>query len=231
VPTLTALLAWALRLAAPLLLAVLLAAPLAPAQALGVGDLPPTAPADPVLDRSGVLSRATAGEIAQRLRQFDADHVDARLVTVDHLDYGLGLDQLGRQLVERWGAADGGSRLPLLLLLIDSQNKAAAVAASAGLQSQLPEGLLRSTARTTMAVQLRQGDRYRQAAIDGLERLAAVLRGGDDPGEPAVAEENVVVSNVPSREETAESNAFTWVVVLLVVGSVVPMLTWWVFSR
>ena len=43
--------------------------------------------------------------------------------------------------------------------------------------------------------------------------------------------DTVVNSNIPSREETAGSNAFTWVVVLLVVGSVVPMLTWWVFSR
>jgi uncharacterized protein len=39
------------------------------------------------------------------------------------------------------------------------------------------------------------------------------------------------VSNIPSHEETVQSNGFTWVVVLLVVGSVVPMLTWWVFSR
>jgi uncharacterized protein len=46
-----------------------------------------------------------------------------------------------------------------------------------------------------------------------------------------VAEESAVVSNIPSREDTAGSNAFTWVVVLLVVGTVVPMLTWWVFSR
>ncbi|MFZ9973545.1 MAG: TPM domain-containing protein, partial [Vulcanococcus sp.] len=27
------------------------------------------------------------------------------------------------------------------------------------------------------------------------------------------------------------SNAFLWVVVLLVVGTLVPMITWWVFSR
>jgi len=231
VPTLTALLAWALRLAAPLLLAVLLAAPLAPAQALGVGDLPPTAPADPVLDRSGVLSRATAGEIAQRLRQFDADHVDARLVTVDHLDYGLGLDQLGRQLVERWGAADGGSRLPLLLLLIDSQNRAASLTAAPVLVNQLPSDLLESTARATVTPLLRDGGLYRQAVVAGLDRLGTVLQGGEDPGEPEEPEVTVAVSNVPSREETQSSNAFTWVVVLLVVGSIVPMLTWWVFSR
>ena len=32
-------------------------------------------------------------------------------------------------------------------------------------------------------------------------------------------------------EETKESNAFTWVIVLLVVGTIIPMATWWVFSR
>jgi uncharacterized protein len=58
-----------------------------------------------------------------------------------------------------------------------------------------------------------------------------VIDGGEDPGEPDVPEAPVVVTNIPSQEETASSNAFTWVVVLLVVGSVVPMLTWWVFSR
>jgi uncharacterized protein len=45
------------------------------------------------------------------------------------------------------------------------------------------------------------------------------------------AQEIAPSSNVPSREQTETSNAFTWVVVLLVVGTVVPMATWWVFSR
>ena len=82
-----------------------------------------------------------------------------------------------------------------------------------------------------MALPLREGDRYRQATMDGLHRLEAVLQGGEDPGEPVVEQAPVVASNIPSREETASSNAFTWVIVLLVIGSVVPMVTWWVFSR
>jgi uncharacterized protein len=82
-----------------------------------------------------------------------------------------------------------------------------------------------------MALPLREGARYRQSVLDGLDRLGTVLQGGEDPGEPLEPESAVVVSNVPSRQETQESNAFTWVVVLLVVGSVVPMVTWWVFSR
>jgi uncharacterized protein len=48
---------------------------------------------------------------------------------------------------------------------------------------------------------------------------------------PQAAEVISPASNVPSREQTESSNAFTWVVVLLVVGTVVPMATWWVFSR
>ena len=157
------------------------------------------------------------------------DRVEARLVTVSRLDYGLTLPELSRQLLERWSSAPGGDAR--LLLLIDSQTKSAAIAASPALERQLPPDLLRSTARTTMAQPLREGNRYRQASLDALERLSIVLRGGEDPGEPAVSEATVVATNIPTREETASSNAFTWVVVLLVVGTIVPMLTWWVFSR
>jgi uncharacterized protein len=151
------------------------------------------------------------------------------LVTVGRLDYGLSLPALADQLLARWsGDSADDTRL---LILIDTQTKSAAIAASPALVRQLPGDLLRSTARTTMAQPLREGNRYRQASLDGLARLATVLRGGEDPGEPLLAEDAVVNSNIPTREETASSNAFTWVVVLLVVGTIVPMLTWWVFSR
>jgi uncharacterized protein len=228
-------------LAAGLLLALvlpmlLLLAPGA-VQAVSLRDLPSTAPTSLVLDTADVLSRATRLDLEKQLQAFQADHIEARLITVGRLDYGLSLEGLGEELLAAWSPASSQdssvSRAgdALLLLLIDSQNKAAAVVASPSLEGQLTPELLRSIARTTMAAPLRQGDRYRQAGVDGLDRLATVLRGGEDPGEPAVSEEAVVVSNVPSREETAQSNGFTWVVVLLVVGTVVPMLTWWVFSR
>ena len=204
------------------------------ASALSVADLPSSPPEEHVLDGADVLSRAATGEIDKLLESFSAERVDARLITVKRLDYGLSLDSLGQQLIERWdgvAAADGRTSQPFLLLLIDGQSKATAIHVSPSLKRQLPEGLLRSTARTTMAYPLRGSDRYRQAAVDGLDRLATVLRGGEDPGEPLIEEAQVVATNVPTREETASSNATTWVIVLLVVGSVVPMATWWVFSR
>jgi uncharacterized protein len=181
-----------------------------------------------------VFSRASRTEIERQLGALAAKRVDARLITINRLDYGVSLQQLGQQLVDRWSTPsgeDGSTATPLLLLLIDSQTKAAAVVAAPALQRQLPADLLRSTARTTMALPLREGDRYRQASLDGLQRLAIVLDGADDPGEPVIEDAAVVPTNIPTREETASSNAFTWVIVLLVVGTIVPMLTWWVFSR
>jgi uncharacterized protein len=223
-----------LLLSLALALIAALAPAVAPADALAVADLPQQPPPSHVLDTAGVLSRAGGAEIEKLLEGLDSDRVDARLITVNHLDYGLGLEQLGSGLLDRWrqaGEGNGSRDMPLLLLLVDTQTRATAVLVEPPLERQLPEELLRSTARTTFAQPLKQGDRYRQATVDALQRLTTVLRGNEDPGEPELQEAPVVVSNIPSKEETAGSNAFTWVIVLLVVGSVVPMLTWWVFSR
>lgn len=218
------------------LLAMVLAVlgPAGAAVAVSASDLPAAPPPGHVLDSADALSRAGAAEIERLLEGFAADRVEARLVTIDRPDYGLSLDQLGRDLLARWTTAasdDGRARLPQLLLLLDTHGRTAAIVASPALERQLPAELLRSTARTTMARPLREGQRFRQATVDALQRLGTVLEGGEDPGEPVVEEAPVVESNVPSREETRESNALLWVVVLLVVGSVVPMVTWWVFSR
>ncbi len=219
-----------LALSMALLLALCLA--VAPAQALSANDFPASPPSSHLIDEGDVFSRASRAEVENQLEALAAERVDARLVTLNRLDYGLTLDQLGQQLLDRWAASSAdGADANQLLLLIDTKTKAAAVLASPQLQRQLPPDLLRSTARSTMAQPLREGDRYRQATVDALDRLAAVLRGGDDPGEAVIEAAPMLASNIPTHEETESSNAFTWVVVLLVVGSVVPMLTWWVFSR
>ena len=203
--------------------------PGAAAFAASASTYPDTLPQQRLIDPADVFSRAAAADVSKALDELATDHVDARLLTVERLDYGLTLQQLGQQLLDRWSAqaVDGN----LLLLLIDAQTNGAAVIASPDLSAELDPDLLRSTARTTMALPLREGARYRQASLDGIARLRTVLEEGDDPGEPVVAEMERPGSNIPTREETQSSNAFTWVVVLLVVGTIVPMLTWWVFSR
>ena len=197
--------------------------------ALSARTLPVAPPNERVVDEAGVLSRAAIGELSARLNAFEPDHIDAHLITVKRLDYGLSLPELAQDVLASWlktGAQDNQ-----LLFLLDSQTNTATVAVSPGLEAELDTELLKSTARTTMAQPIRDGARYRQASLDAMTRLQTVLQGGEDPGEPLIAEQVTPVSNIPTQEETSESNAFTWVVVLLVVGTVVPMLTWWVFSR
>ena len=210
-------------------LCLLFCAPIA--FAVSPQDFPPQPPDELVLDSAEVLSRSGRNEISSSLQELDRFHVDARLVTLRRLDYGLSLPAFGEELLNRWTEATGESDRPLLLFLEETQSKQATVVASPALLEQLPESLLRSTGRTTMSQPLRDGDRFRQATLDGIARIEIVLDGGEDPGPPVQVERVSLPTNVPTAEETEESNAFTWVVVLLVVGTIVPMATWWIFSR
>ena len=214
-------------MAAALVLTSLIAPPAA--LATGLADFPVQRPSSHVIDSADVLSRAASGDVNQRLEQFSELGVDARLVTLRRLDYGISLETLGEELLQQW--QDEASRDGLLLLLIEGQNNSAAVVASTALLEQLPSTLLSSTAISTMGLPLREGSRYRQASLDALSRLEVVLNGGEDPGPPQLVERMPVETNIPTKEETESSNAFLWVVVLLVVGTLVPMITWWVFSR
>lgn len=220
-----------LHLAWPAILLVVLLGFLAPhpAWAIALDDLPLSPPAQRVLDTSNVLSRAAIADLDRRLKQLSADHIDAHLVTVGRLDFGLVLPALSEQLVAQWSAAEPDDAT--LLLLIETQTNTAAIGASADLLEQLPASLLESTAATTMGLPLRDGARYRQASLDALQRLQVVLSGGEDPGPPVQQVIEPLESNIPTADQTASSHAFTWVIVLLVVGTIVPMLTWWVFSR
>lgn len=210
-----------------LLLSLVLLLPSAPAWAVSAADLPAEAPADHVLDTASALSRATRTEMERRLAALEQAHIDASVVTLRRPDYGLTLDALGDDLLARWQQPENGQ----LLLLIDTQSNTAAVRGDSSVQRSLPGDLLESTASTTMAQPLRDGGLYRQALVAGLDRLETVLGGGEDPGPPPEIQVVTPETNVPTAEETASSNAFTWIIVLLVVGTVVPMATWWVFSR
>jgi uncharacterized protein len=218
-----------LRLLRACLITLLLVLPVAPALAVSASAFGDISPQGRVLDQAGVLSRAASADVTRQLEALAAEQVDAHLITLKQLDYGLSLSQLGQDLLDLWQpSAEGKGQL---LFLIDAQTNAAVVVTSPSLSGQLSSNLLRSTARTTMTAPIREGARFRQASLDGIERITTVLQGGEDPGEPLVAQVISPASNVPSQEQTESSNAFTWVVVLLVVGTVVPMATWWVFSR
>jgi uncharacterized protein len=89
------------RLITTLLTLLLLVVPATGAAALAVSDLPEQPPNELVIDNADVLSRASRTEIERQLETFRQERVDARLLTVNRLDYGLTLPELGRQLLDR----------------------------------------------------------------------------------------------------------------------------------
>ncbi|HRD41546.1 MAG TPA: TPM domain-containing protein [Prochlorococcaceae cyanobacterium AMR_MDS_5431] len=199
--------------------------------AVGVQDFPVSLPKDLILDSANILSRSTSSELTHRLESFAEGSVNARLITLKQLDYNTTLNQLGHSLIDHWTSDSNHENERLLLILLETQTNNAAIVVNKGLEEPLTNDLLDSTARLTMGIPLREGERYRQASLSAIDRLEAVLNGNEDPGAPIQDEVITLTSNIPTEEETAASNAFTWIVALLVVGTIVPMLTWWVFSR
>ena len=202
-PPVTVLLRSLRGLMAGLFTALLMAGLVMPSGALatGVQDFPSQLPNALVVDTADLLSRASITDLDHRLAALEDDHIEARLVTLRRLDYGLDLGDLGHQLLDRWQGDGTTTADGQLLFLIEAQNNTAAVVVSNDLLDQLPVSLLSSTGTSTMGLPLREGARYRQASIDGIDRLASVLRDGQDPGPPQLIERLAVESNVPRRDE------------------------------
>lgn len=201
-----------------------------PSMALTAADFPFAPPVqERVVDQAEVFSRAAAGELNRHLSELTSYGVEANLVTLGRVDYGSTPTAVATDLLERWQQQDPQERL---VALVETRTGQVAVVASPALAKRLSPSLLDSTAEDTMAGQLRRGEGYRLTMLRGIQRLDTVLAGGEDPGPPVLeAAMPAARSNVPSHEETAASNALTWVAVLLGLGTVIPMLTWWVFSR
>ena len=211
-----------------LLLGLLVLAP--PSIAMTAADFPTTPPVqERVVDQAEVFSRAAVGELNRSLSELTSYGVEANLITLGRVDYGSTATTVATDLLERWQQQDPQARL---VALVETRTGQVALAASPALAQRLPSSLLQSTAEDTMAGQLRRGEGYRLTMLQGIRRLDTVLAGEDDPGPPVLeAATPAVRSNVPSHAETAASNALIWVAVLLGLGTVIPMLTWWVFSR
>jgi uncharacterized protein len=125
--------------------------PGAPAWAVAAADFPASAPTSNVLDGAEVLSRATVTDLENKLLSFEEAHVQARLVTLRRLDYGLSLAELGDQLLQRWQSPDDAQ----IVLLIETKSNSAAIRGDQEAERLLPQSLLTNTAETTMADPLR----------------------------------------------------------------------------
>ncbi|MGQ4649860.1 photosystem II repair protein Psb32 [Lyngbya aestuarii] len=217
----------------PLLLMVLVSGLVAaPAAATNIYQMPNVSSGEPtwIIDQSEVISRINEGRISTTLEDLaKATGNEVRLVTVRRLDYGETIESFSKALFEKWFPTEE-AQANQTLLAVDTLTNNTAIVTGEAVNSTMPKDIAESVASETVQVPLRDGNKYNQAFLDASDRLVAVLSGQPDPGPPVVEDTIEVEGTFKTAEETDTNSATTWVIVVLVVATVVPMATYFFYQ-
>lgn len=199
-----------------------------PALATGVYEMPVLSAGDRtwVFDKGDVLSRSSESNISSVLDNLENQTgKQVRFVTIHRLDYGETTATFTDQLFEQWFPTKEDQTNQILLVL-DTVTNSAAIRTGEGVKSLLTDEIAQSVAGETVQVPLREGNKYNEAFSAASTRIATVLSGEPDPGAPEVVDNIQVEGTFKKAEETDQGNATVVVVVLLVLATVIPMVTY-----
>ncbi|MGF1480712.1 MAG: photosystem II repair protein Psb32 [Cyanophyceae cyanobacterium] len=204
----------------------------APASATGIADLPNLGPDSSVwvVDQAEVISRINEGQLNAALGDLQSQSGnDVKLVAIRRLDYGETVDSLAEKLFERWFPAPD-TQANATLLVLETLTNNVAIRTGVAVKAVMPDNIAQSVAADTIGVPLREGDKYNQAFLAAKDRLVAVLSGQEDPGPPEVKEVLNTEGTFTAAEDTKQGSATVWVVVLLVLATVIPMATYFLYA-
>ncbi|MEG3904293.1 TPM domain-containing protein [Microcoleus sp. B4-C5] len=199
-----------------------------PALATGVYEIPMLSAGDRtwVFDKGDVLSRSSESNISSVLDNLEnKTGKQVRFVTIHRLDYGETAATFTDQLFEQWFPTKEDQTNQILLVL-DTVTNSAAIRTGEGVKSLLTDEIAQSVAGETVQVPLREANKYNEAFAAASTRIATVLSGEPDPGPPEVVDNIQVEGTFKKAEETDQGNATVVVVVLLVLATVIPMVTY-----
>jgi len=199
-----------------------------PALATGVYEMPVLSAGDRtwVFDKGDVLSRSSESNISSVLDNLEnKTGKQVRFVTIHRLDYGETTATFTDQLFEQWFPTKEDQTNQILLVL-DTVTNSAAIRTGEGVKSLLTDEIAQSVAGETVQVPLREANKYNEAFAAASTRIATVLSGEPDPGAPQVVDNIQVEGTFKKAEETDQGNATVVVVVLLVLATVIPMVTY-----
>lgn len=203
----------------------------APAIATGVYEMPPLSESTWIVDDAGLISRINEGKITDQFKDLaEATGNEVRFVTIHRLDYGETPATFADALMEKW-FPDPESRANQTILVLDDVTNGAALKVGNTSAELLPADVATSVVDETVAIPLRQGNKYNQALLTASDRLVAVLSGETDPGPPAEVTSFELESTFASAEETEEnrSNSTIIVVGFLIAATVIPMATYYIY--
>ncbi|MFQ4141858.1 photosystem II repair protein Psb32 [Chlorogloeopsis sp. ULAP02] len=201
-----------------------------PAFATGVYQIPDLTPETWVVDEADVISRVNEGKLSSAFEELAKQTGnEVRIVTVRRLDYGETPESFTKALFEKW-FPDKEAQANQTLLMINTITNGTAIITGERVKSVMSDEIAQSVANETVAVPLRDGDKYNQAFLDASDRLMAVLSGQPDPGAPQVVDTVQVESTFKKGEKTDTGNATAWVVGLLIAATIIPMATYYIYQ-
>lgn len=196
------------------------------ASATGVYDLPVISAGEDVwvYDDADAISRATEGKLTSMLQDLaKSTGNEVRMVVINRLDYGQTIDSLATELFQTW-YPNPESAKNQTLVVVDTLSNKGAIASGEGVTDLLTPDISESVVKETLPYSLKDLQ-YNQALISTGDRLVVVLSGQEDPGAPQI-EEMKIEGTFTTAEETNDRSATIWTIVLLILATVIPMVTY-----
>jgi uncharacterized protein len=201
-----------------------------PVLATGVYQIPNLTANNWVLDQGEIISRISEGKISNAFEDLaKKTGNEVRFVTIRRLDYGETPESFTQALFEKWFPTPA-EQANQILLVLDTVTNGTAILTGESVKSLLTDAIAESVVTETLAIPLRDGNKYNQAFVDASDRLVTVLSGEPDPGPPQVMETVQVESTFTKAEDTDQGNATAWVVGLLIAATIIPMATYFVYQ-
>jgi uncharacterized protein len=200
----------------------------APASATETYDLPALSAGDStyVIDDANVISISNENALTNNLKQLaEETGTEVRMVAIRRLSYDATIDSFTNELFDQWypSAAQSSNQV---LFVLDALSNRTAMRTGANAKNLLTEEIAQSVVTETAIAPLRDGSKYNQAFLDTSDRLTAVLSGQPDPGPPTIADNLNIESNFTKAEDTERGSSTVWVVVLLLLATIIPMVTY-----
>ncbi|HAC63445.1 MAG TPA: beta-propeller domain-containing protein, methanol dehydrogenase [Cyanothece sp. UBA12306] len=218
-----------LKFLIPLMLSWIFAIALfiSPAAATGVYDLPQLSAGSStwVVDQAEVISLANERKLNNDLENLAKNtQKEVRFIGIRRLNYGETIDSLADDLFNKWYPTPE-EQANQTILILDTLTNSTALRRGEAVKNLLTDNIVDSIINESIAIPLRKGGLYNRAFLITSDRLVAVLSGKPDPGPPEAREINIE-STFTSAEDTDDTNATIWVVVLLVLATAIPMATY-----
>ena len=182
-----------------------------------------------ILDEASQVSRINEGKISSELKDLAQETGnEVRFVTVHRLDYEVTAQSFADELLERWFPAPE-ARINQTVIVLDDVTNTIGISVGDETSNVLTDDIAQSVVDETMKVPLLKSNQYNQSFVDASDRLVAILSGEPDPGPPVYDNSVATERTYATAEETAATRGVstTWVIVLLVAATVIPMATYY----